>query len=44
MVFNKEAELKKKIVGDIEEQNIVIGKRTKGRLKAYVSFLANVTD
>ena len=44
MVSNKEAKLKKKIIGDIGEQNIVTGKRTKGRLKAYVGFLANVTD
>jgi hypothetical protein len=36
-------ELKKKIVGNIEERNVIQGKRLKERLKAYVGFLANVT-
>ena len=43
MVSNKEAKPKKKIIGDIGEQNIVIGKRIKKWLKAYIGFLANVT-
>ena len=29
MVFDKEAEPKKKIIGNIEEQNVVTGKRIK---------------
>ena len=32
MVFTKEAKPKKKINGNIEEQNIIIGKRIKKRL------------
>ena len=43
IIFTKEAELKKKINGNIGEQNIVIGKRIKKRLKAYIGFLANIT-
>ena len=43
MVSNKEAEPKKKIIGNIGEQNIVIGKRIKKQLKAYTGFLANIT-
>ena len=43
IVSNKELALKEKIVSNIEEQNVVIGKRTKGLLKAYVGFLTNVT-
>ena len=42
MVSNKEAEPKKKIVGDIGEQNVVTGKRIKKQLKAYTGFLANI--
>ena len=42
MVFNKEAKLKKKIVGDIGEQNVVTGKRIKKQLKAYIGFLVDV--
>ena len=42
MVPTKEAELKKKINSNIGEQNVVIGKRIKKRLKAYAGFLANV--
>jgi len=44
MVFIKEAELKKKFNSNIREQNIVIGKRIKKQLKAYVGFLANIKD
>ena len=43
MVPTDEAEPKKNIVGDIGEQNVVQGKRLKGRLKAYTGFLADVT-
>ena len=42
IVSNKEAEPKKKIIGDIGEQNIITGKRIKKQLKAYIGFLANV--
>ena len=42
MVPTKEAGPKKKIDGDVGEQNIVTGKRIKKWLKAYVGFLANV--
>jgi len=44
MVPIKEAKLKKKINSNIREQNIVIGKRIKKRLKAYIGFLADVKD
>ena len=43
MISNKEAEPKKKIIGNIGQQNVVIGKRIKKQLKAYIGFLANVT-
>ena len=43
MVPTDEAEPKKKIDGDVGEQNVVKGKRLKGRLKAYAGFLAEVT-
>ena len=43
MVPAEEAKLKKKIDGNIGEQNIVIGKRIKKQLKAYIGFLANIT-
>jgi hypothetical protein len=43
MVPTDEAEPKKKIDGDVGEQNVVTGKRTKGRSKAYAGFLADVT-
>ena len=43
MVPTKEAELKKNIVGNIGEQNVIKGKRLKGQLKAYIGFLANIT-
>ena len=44
MVLINEAKLKKKINSNIGEQNMVKGKRLKGRLKIYIGFLANVTD
>ena len=44
MVSTKEAEPKKKIDGDIGEQNIVIGKRIKKQLQAYTSFLADIIN
>jgi len=43
MVPAKEVKLKKKINGNIGEQNIVTGKRIKKQLKAYTGFLVNVT-
>ena len=43
MVPTDEAEPKKKIGGDVGEQNVVKGKRLKGRSKAYAGFLADVT-
>ena len=43
MVLTNKAKLKKNIVGDIGERNIVKGKRLKERLKAYVGFLTNIT-
>jgi len=44
MVFVKETELKKKINSNVEEQNVIIRKRIKKRLKAYVGFLADIKD
>jgi len=44
MVPTNKAKLKKKINGNIGEQNVVKGKRLKGQLKTYAGFLANVTD
>ena len=44
MVFTKEAKPKKKIDGNIGEQNIVIGKRIKKRLQAYAGFLADIIN
>ena len=43
MVSDEEAKLKKKIISDIGEQNVVTGKRIKKQLKAYAGFLADVT-
>ena len=43
MVLTDRAILKKNIIGNIGEQNMVKGKRLKGRLEAYIGFLANVT-
>jgi len=42
MVPAEEAEPKKKINGDVGEQNVVTGKRIKKRSKAYAGFLADV--
>ena len=42
MVFTKKAKPKKKIDGNIEEQNVVTGKRIKKQLQAYAGFLANI--
>ncbi len=39
----KQAKPKKKINGNIREQNIVTGKRIKKQLKAYTGFLADIT-
>jgi len=44
MVPIKEAKPKKKINSNVGEQNVVIGKRIKKRLKAYIGFLADVKD
>jgi len=44
MVPIKKAKLKKKINSNIEKQNVVIGKRIKKCLKAYIGFLANIKD
>ena len=44
IVFTKKAKLKKKINGNIREQNIVIKKRIKKQLQAYTSFLADITN
>jgi len=44
IVFIKEAKLKKKINSNVGEQNVVIGKRIKKRLKAYIGFLADIKD
>ena len=42
MVLAKKAKLKKKIISNIREQNIVIEKRIKKWSKAYIGFVANV--
>ena len=44
MVPTEEAEPKKKINGDVGEQNIVIEKRIKKQSQAYAGFLANITN
>jgi hypothetical protein len=44
MVPSNKAKPKKNIVGNVEERNVVKGKRLKGRLKTYVGFLTNVTE
>jgi len=44
LVPTNKAKLKKKINGDIGEQNVVKGKRLKGQLKIYVGFLTDVTN
>ena len=43
IISTKKAELKKKINGNIEEQNIVIEKRIKKQLQAYIGFLIDIT-
>ena len=43
IVLTNKAKLKKNIIGNIGEQNIVKGKRLKGCLKAYIGFLTNIT-
>ena len=43
MVPAEEVKPKKKINGNVGEQNMVIGKRIKKQLKAYIGFLANIT-
>ena len=44
IVFTKEAKPKKKINGDIGEQNIVIRKRIKKQLQACAGFLINIIN
>ena len=43
IVPTNKAKPKKNIISNIGEQNIIKGKRLKGRLKAYIGFLTNVT-
>jgi len=43
MVPSNKAKLKKNIIGNIGERNVVKGKRLKGRLKTYIGFLTNIT-
>ena len=42
MVLTEEAKPKKKIDGNIGEQNVVIKKRIKKRLQAYTGFLVDI--
>ena len=42
MVLTNKAKLKKKINGDIGEQNIIKEKRLKRQSKAYTGFLTNI--
>ena len=44
IVPTKEAKLKKKINGNIGEQNTVIKKRIKSNLNAYISFLTDIIN
>ena len=44
MVLADKAELKKNIVSNVKEQNIVKGKRVKERLKAYTGFLTDIIE
>ena len=37
------AKLKKNIIGNIGERNVIKGKRIRERLKAYIGFLTDVT-
>src|SRR6266568_1979126 len=41
IILAEKAEPKKKIIGDVREQNIVIRKRIKKQLKAYTGFIAD---
>ena len=43
MVPTNKAKLKKNIIGNIVERNVVKGKRLKEHLKAYAGFLTDVT-
>ena len=43
IVFAEEAKPKKKIDGDVGEQNVITGKRIKKQSKAYAGFLADIT-
>jgi len=43
MVLTNKAKLKKNIISNIGERNVIKGKRLKERLKAYVGFLTDVT-
>ena len=43
IVPTNKAKLKKNIIGNIGERNVIKGKRIKERLKAYIGFLTNVT-
>ena len=42
IVLTNKAKPKKKIDGNIGEQNIVKGKRLKGQSKAYIGFLVDI--
>ena len=42
IVLTNKSKLKKNIISNIGEQNMVQGKRLKGKLKAYIGFLANI--
>ena len=44
IVPTEEVKLKKKINGNIKEQNIVTGKRIKKRLQTYTGFLTNTNN
>ena len=43
IVLTNKAKLKKNIISNIGERNIIKGKRIKERLKAYIGFLTNIT-
>jgi len=44
IVPSNKAKLKKNIISDIGERNVVKGKRLKGYLKTYTGFLTNITE
>ena len=44
MVSAEEVKPKKKINGNVEEQNVVTGKRIKKQLQAYIGFLTNTNN